>query len=407
VKDILNKDIAIKVISVIIAIIAWLLVLNTSNPYETATFTSIPLTLENEDFLEENGFVVKNQFKRTIDITVRARRDVIRKIKDSDFEAKLDFSKIKSVNDTTLDITGLFCKVDDVAIVSYNPDRIDIMLSRITIGTFPLNLTSNITVKEGYKVLSITPNVDSITFEEEESLISSIDKVVANLEISNLDGDVTKRVPCKVINKDGKEIASLSKNLTVEVSVKTAKGIRVDAKITGSPADGYTLVSSTVNPSFIYVRGAAEVLDKVASLKTEQININGTKEDVEKEVSLVIPNGITLVDESNAKVNVSIAVEKIINKEITLTPSDIELINMKRDGTLDYRIKSESVTVQLNGRESLLENVTAATLRAEANVAGLNGGTHSVKLRLSLPAQVKQVQDAYAEIEIVEMLSTE
>lgn len=400
-KNILNKNVTIKVISVIVAIVAWLLVLNTTNPYETVTFTSIPLTVENENFLEENGYVLKSQYKRTIDITVRGRRDVIKNVKDSDFEAILDFSNVKSVNDETLSITGPFCNVDDVSIVSYNPEKIDIVLSRITTGTFPLNLTSNITVKEGYKVISITPNVDSFSLQAEESLMSSIDKVVANLEIAGLDRDVTERVACKVMNEEGKEIVSLSKNLSVEVNVKVAKNIKVDLQYTGAPADGYVLVSSSVMPNAVYVRGEADVLGRTTSVKTEQINIKGAKEDIEKEVPLVIPNGITLLNESDAAVKASFEIEKIIDKDITLTPADIKLVNMITDGTLDYVIKSESVTVRLNGRESLLSNINAETLKAEANVLGLAEGVHSVKLRLAVPLQVKQVQDAFVEIEII------
>ena len=73
--DLFKKDITIKIVSVLIAVLFWLYVYNTAdNPYNSKTFTNIPLKIENESSLDEKGFEIKNRYKTSIDITIRGRQ---------------------------------------------------------------------------------------------------------------------------------------------------------------------------------------------------------------------------------------------------------------------------------------------------------------------------------------------
>ncbi|NTV89282.1 MAG: hypothetical protein HGA22_02800 [Clostridiales bacterium] len=395
----------LKVMSVLIAIFIWIFVLNTSNPYETATFKSIPLKVENESFLDENDYVLKNNYKTSIDITVRGRHDSISQVKDSDFSASIDFSKIKSADDSSLAINGPFCSAKDISIVSYNPEKIDIVLSRIKGNSFPLELSSDITVKTGYKIVSVTPNIDSLTLEGEEALVNSVDKVVASISIKDLDKDVNKSVECKVLNKEGKEISSLSKGLTVEVAVKVAKAVSVSMTVEGSLNDNYAEVSRTVLPNVVYITGTAAVLSKITEIKTAAVSIQDATENITSKVPLVLPEGVKLADMENS-VAVGIEIEPILTNTFEIAGSGITLINQALDGSAEYKVKSEKVEVTLKGRKSLLENISAASLSPSADVSGLSEGIHRVKLKLTLPSLVKLPEDAYAEIEVIKKIAT-
>ena len=58
--ELFKKDIGIKVISLFFAVVLWFFVLDSSNPVISHDF-NIPLKIENEDSLKENGFVIVNK----------------------------------------------------------------------------------------------------------------------------------------------------------------------------------------------------------------------------------------------------------------------------------------------------------------------------------------------------------
>ncbi len=397
-----NNKSALKVLSIVVALFIWVFVLNTSNPYETTTFKGIPLKVQNEDFLAENDYVLKNNYKTSIDITIRGRHDSINKVKDSDFEASIDFSTIEGAADTYLAINGPFCSAKDISIISYNPENIEIMLSRITSKSFPLELSSNITVKSGYKVISVAPNVDSLTLNGEEALINSVDRVVASIDIKDLDKDVNKVVECKALNNEGKEIAILSRNLTAEVSVKVAKAVAVSLVANGSINDNYTEVSRTVTPNVVYIIGTTSVLAKVTDLKTEPVSIKDLTANLTTKVPLVLPEGVKLAEIGN-EVDVNIIVEQILNNTFEIVGGDIILLNKLTDGSVEYRIKTEKVSIQLKGRKSLLDDISSASLHPTVDVSNLSEGTHRIPLKLSLPSLVKITQDGFIEVEVVKV----
>jgi len=404
VNEFFNKTSTLKIISVLIAVLIWLYVLNTLNPYETAIFRNIPLKIENENYLTENDFVLKQPYRTTIDITVRGRHNNLVGLKDSDFTASIDFSQIKSAADRYLTIDGPYCKKRNVRIVSYNPEKIEIVLSRIKNSSFPLELSNNITTKAGYKIVSVVPSVDIVALEGEEALIDSVDKVVAKVDIKDLDKDITKLVNCKVLNKEGKEIPSLSKNLTVEVTVKVAKAVSVELVTSGTINPNYVEISRTVVPSVVYVSGPSATLSRLTELKTETVNINNLSGDLSTKASLILPENVKLHD-AQPEVDVHINVEPIVTRSLSFQPYNVELVNRSADGSLEYKVKTENATVQLKGRKSLLESLSAATIKPTANVLNLPEGVHQVPLNLTLPDGVRLVQGVNIEVEITRTAS--
>lgn len=401
--DLFKKDITIKIISVLAAVLLWLYVYNTSdNPYSSKTFTNIPLKLENIGSLDEKGLEIKNNYKTSIDITVRGRQDAIDKVRDSDFEAILDFSRINSANDRTLEIIGPTCTQKDVTIVSYNPNIIDISVAKIKNNAFPVEIIPNVTLKPGYKIIKITPNVETITLQGEEAVIDSVETVSAALDIKDLDRNITKRVACKVFNKEGREIPSLSKNLSVEVKIEVAKEVPITLVVNGTPNKEYVEVLRSISPDKARITGTPELLAEINELKTEPISIENITKDLNVTGIIKLPNGIKLADQPK-EISVNIVVEPLVVKDFTIALSDIGIQNANNDGTMTYEIKTESVKAGLKGRSSVLNALTVAGLRPTIDVSGLPEGVQKVPLSIILPSGVTLIQEVPVEIKITKV----
>lgn len=404
--DLLKKDLKIKIISILAAMLFWLYVYNVSdNPFQDTTL-QIPLKIENEASLGNKDLVIKNKYKTSIDITVRGRQNALEKIRDSDFEAILDLSRVNSTSDTAVEIPEPYCTLKDVTIVSWNPNKIEIEVVKIKDNTFPIEITPNVTLKPGYKILKITPATETVTLEGEEAQIDSVDQIMGNLDLKDIDEDITKRVVLKVYSKDKKEILSLSKNLSVDVRVEVAREVPLNLVVTGTPNADYMEVSRSISPDKVRITGSPDALNAISALYTEPVSIDNIKQNLNTTGLIKLPNGIKLADQPK-EVTVNITVEQLILKDFTIDKGEMIIGNTDSDGTLSYEIKTESINIQLKGRPSILNTLDIGDIRPTVDTSGLTEGTHKVPLNITLPNQVKLMAEAQVEVKVTKAQVTE
>jgi YbbR domain-containing protein len=399
VRDIFKSDITIKIGAVLIAILFWVYVYNNSNPFTSRTFSNIPLKIENEAFLADNGYIIKNKYKSSIDITIRGRQDAVNNVQSGDFEAILDFSKIKSLDDKTLAIDGPYCNQKDVVIESPQSPTIDIQLARKVSNSFTVQLVNNITMKPGYKILKTTVNPDKITINDEEDLIKSIASIKAVLDTNNLDRSLSEQVVCRVYNGDGKEINGISRSLNVDVSVEVAKEVPVTLVTKGKPSADFIETMRQVTPQTVLITGPADQLAKITDIKTEPLDIENLSRNLNAAPVIKLPAGIKFAS-TPQDIAVSITVEKLAVKDFNVSGSDIQIANPIADGTLKYEILTGNVPLQLKGRISDLDAINVASLLPSVDVGTLTEGTHKQPLSIVLPDQVKLLQDAFVEVKV-------
>lgn len=397
--NLFKSNLKTKIAAVLIAIIFWLYVSNSSNPFTDKTFYNVPVEVKNENFLIDNGYILKNTYRNSIDVTIRGRKEVVDKIRASDFEASLDFSQIRSVNDKKLMITEPICTQKNVNIVSYSPTAIDIQLARNKSGTFPVEVKSNITMKPGYVLLDTTVSPDTMPIFGEESIIDSVGSIKANLEVKDLDRDTTKQLQCKVYNKEGKEISSLSSDLKVSVKLTVAKEIPVSLVTSGRLAADYVEISREIDPAMALITGPVDTLANISAIKTEQVDIDKISSNFTASVPLVVPEGATLVN-TPKDITVNIYVEKLILRDIELVKNDISILNATNDGSLLYEIKTEKLLLQFKGKQADVNAIKLDSLKPAVDVAGLLEGTHKLPLNITIPSQVKLMQKMTVEVKI-------
>ncbi len=397
--DFLKNNIKTKIVSVLLAIIFWLYVTNVTNPFETRTVYNVPVRIENESFLEENGYKIKNTYRSTVDITIRGRRDAVQGVTTNDFDVYVDYSQIDSVYDTKLAIGEPESRNKGVTIVSYYPSSIDIQLDKNKSATFPVELKSNITMKPGYVLIGTTVSPESIPFYAEGSVIDSVGSIKADLEIKDLDRDITQEVQCIVYNKDGKEISALSKDLKVTVKLEVAKEVPVSLVTRGRLATDYVETLRVIEPSEVLVTGPAETLAGISSIKTEEVDIDELTQNLSATVPLLVPEGVKLVDSTDG-VKVNINVEKLIYRDIDVPADRISILNATNDGSLTYEISTENHVLKFKGKQADISEIKVDNLKPSVDVAGLSEGTHKLKLNLTVSPQLKLLQQVYVDVKI-------
>jgi YbbR domain-containing protein len=160
--------------------------------------------------------------------------------------------------------------------------------------------------------------------------------------------------------------------LELEPSMK--RTLPIVPAIDGEPAPGFVHGKVTVEPSTVDVVGAETLIRALESATTEPVSIDGARTDVRDEVTVGVSDGaVRLLQAERATVRV----------EILPAPVERQMENVfVRWRNLDLRYTARLVpaalTVTVRARRDAVESITAETINAFVDLAGLGPGQYNL-----------------------------
>ncbi|HWR61798.1 MAG TPA: CdaR family protein [Clostridia bacterium] len=348
-EKLINKNITKRILSIMLALLLWVYVITEQNPDITKDII-IPVKLVNTVFLEESNMILvsdPSSFKLTLKI--KGKNKVLEKLNESTVEAVADMEghRLKGDNFLEIKINGI---PESVNILQKSSESLKVVLEQrvTTQKSVQINLMGN--PQQGMAAMASLMVPSDVIIIGAESQIRKISSVRVDVDIAGSAGAVKKILPVRVLDENGKDISGITidpVNVEVSIPVENTKRVSVEADLTGKPAEGHLVNSISAAPGEILIAGKPEVLAGINSIKTEKIDITGETADVSRDIRLVLPEGIELVNAvGTAKVTVDI--EKNVTSEITI--SSFEHRNLAEGMKLDS-IQGE-VVASLKGAES-------------------------------------------------------
>ncbi len=400
-RELLRKDLKLKLISLCFAVLLWIFVVNSINPIDTK-IVNVPLEIKNISSLETKNLMLHNpNFQKSINVKVRGRRDALSTVTQNSFTAVLDFSRVTSEEDTQLKVDDVvYLGSENITIESVEPGYITLDLIKIGQNMFRVEVPKAET-KEGYELYDASANPSAVLVEGEESIINQIDRVEAVYSVDGpIDRDtVIPNVKCVALDRDGNEISGLDIQ-SVEVVLRVGKRVSVIADVIGRPADNYIDGAVSVTPNDVLIAADdPSKLEKITSIKTETVDINGANRTVQVNKQLVLEEGIRIAEDIRG-VLVTVSIEQLAEKEFTISGNSIAIINKDIDERLTYSITTESIIVKVKGKREELGMLYISDLKPYISVAGLGEGTHQVPLRVNLSGISRLVEEYTVEVKI-------
>lgn len=382
----IQNNLFFKLLSLIVALIIWVLIINVNDPMENKTIKNIKISTINTGILQskDKKFTLSNN--GLVNIQIYGRKTLVSNLTEEDFVATADMSKLSITNTVEVNIKP----IHDMDIVIYNNSRlVNVSIDNVIETPFPVTIKSTGVPQEGMAVGSLTSTPKEITIRGAESMLHKIKEVVGTIDVQGARQDVTEEVGLKIFDYDGNEINpdSVSLKLT-KVSAKAGiyriKTVPIVITDVPKPADGYAVGDISINPMSINLTGPPDLLTKLNNIS---IPYNSEKfGDLESNtvsatinIKDYIPEGITLVDE-NPMVSVQIVVDKKFEKKIKISSKDISLRN--RDSNLSYKI-NDDVEITVYGTKSTLEKIgKVSDLNPYIDVKGYDKGTSNISIEL-------------------------
>lgn len=414
----LTNNLGLKLLSVVFAVMLWLIVVNIDDPVISQDFSPIRVTMLNEDAVTSKDKVYKIEDNSDIiSVRVKAKRSVISKLSAEDFTATADMQKnIKLDNLVGIEVT---CSNKNIKSSDITKSRENVVISIEDASTEQFNVVMKKTGSEGtgYVVGTMVPEQSLIQVSGPASVIAKIKRIEARVNVNGVTSDRTVRCQLYLIDNNEEEMdttyleySGKTEGIDVNISVLKKKTVRLTIGHSGEPADGYSFRSISYKPETVEIAGTEEDIRSISEIVVpdEAVNIDGITANLQTTLDITeyLPSGIRLVDDTGTSVAVLIEIEKKQGKTIRIPVSEIGLKNVPKGLEADFGDLDE-VEIIVMGTSAQLAELDTDEIAVNLNLSGYSkAGTYKSALDVTLPDAYTLMNSVEIEFKLVKAGST-
>ncbi len=316
----------VKLISLLIAMVLWGgIISQDATLMREKTFDNVEVNITNADVLQRNGLVVVNGLEELP--LLRMRVDVPQRIygtvNAANYNVRVDLSRITAPGEQKVPIVSSSSTTyGTVNWLSGNEVTVQVD-EYITRRRIPVQLNTTGAVPSGY--YGMTPSVDPtlVAVSGPKSLVDRIARCVVTYDQAQLPaqaGTQYTALPFTLVDLENQPLNSpllsvtsesvLLDTLLVEQTLYPMKTVDINLSgiTTGTPAEGFHVVSVTADPTYVSVAGPADFLRSLDLIDVDTvISIAGVTETLIRAVRVVRPTDAVYVTGDVIYVTVQVA----------------------------------------------------------------------------------------------------
>lgn len=386
-------------LALFVAILIWINATQGNDPLQTQS-----LQIEVEFIgLPENGLLISPS-RQTVQVGFEAPSSIVTTLSDDDFIATANLSNVTFGQDTFVDIQ--IQNPNNVSILFQSPIEVPVLVDESVSREIPLELRLTGTAARGYEVDRTIIEPEFINVVGPASRVNELSVARATLSLNNQRETIIGNAIPIFYDRSDRATSTAGIQLdtdlvTITVALNESANFAekfVNLNVIGQPASGYRLLNTEIDPETVLVRGAPSALNALTLAETEQINITGLTSSFTQQVSLELPDGITL--DQGQSLFVTVEIEPIFDTaNFKLTPTTIGL-----DPPKELVEKLESVSFVLYGPVPTLASLSEEDLQVTVDLTDLPTGSHLVEPMVIVPTdldlEVRAIQPELLSVQI-------
>jgi YbbR domain-containing protein len=370
----LARNLSTLILAFLLAVVVWVSAVITADPNEENTYRPVSI----EIIGKRQDLLLVNDIPLTTRLTLRAPKSIWDKLN----------------NDPTLvrawiDLSGLGAGEHEVEVktrvdaspiryVQVDPAQAHLVLEPLVVRDFAVQLIENGELPMGYKKGLPVATPDTVTISGPESAVQKVAVVRAILDITGAIESINRTIEVEVVDKTGHSVPEVTvepKNITVAQPITLLGGfknvvIRVVTK--SQVANGFRLTNISVTPPTVTIfSDNPELIQEMPGfVDTLPVDLANLRDDIEINVGLNLPEGVTPVRDPSVLVQVSVAA---IEGSMKLT-IPVEVIGLSPE--LEATISPAAVDVIVAGPLDILDGLTPSSFRVILDLTGLPPGVY-------------------------------
>lgn len=363
-------------LSLFLALIVWALAVTSADPNEEKVY---PNVIDVRVVGLDENLVLVSQTPEDASLTLSAPSSLWNQL-----------NRDSSLIHASIDVTGLGVgehnvpisvelDVVPVKIINIAPRSVTVVIDTYLERELPVTFEVSGHPSVGFEADTPTLSVTQVTVKGPTSVVERVAWVKASLDISESSQSFVTTLDLEAFDVAGRRLTGITiepGEVTVDQPITQKYGYRnlvVKVVVAGQVADGYRVTNISAYPAVVTVYSADPdlVADLPGYLETEPLDITGMKDDQDVYLPLALPNGVSMVGENLAQVQVGIAA---IESSLTLSDMQVEFTGLE-DGW-SASVSPELVDVILSGPLPVLDSLRLSDVRVFIDVTDVPEGTY-------------------------------
>jgi len=372
-KDMFTRNLGLKIVALIFAVLLWAYVLVALDPVRSKQISDVPITLEGYTDLLSRNLILVNSDLGLADVEVNATITNHSDLDASRINCRAFLGTISSAGTYRLPLSvTVQSNLGTVAEVS--PRTVTVEVDNLIVKTVPVKLELVGTLPEGFEVVGESL-ASTITLEGAARYIEPAVRAVATVDLTDRTENLEESVDVTFFDKNDNELMVVTRsqntpNVTVRLSLSAFKQVPVQQAVSLVDDTYYELISE-ITPESVIIYGSSETLAAIESIPTQALVLPAEERTVTRELSLVLPDGVTLKrgQSSTAALTASVT-ERMAERmlEVPLTYTHLRSDMLIGDGAPTF------VSVTVTGPQRQVEQLSPDFLSAQVDLASYGPG---------------------------------
>ncbi|MCR5356168.1 MAG: hypothetical protein K6E63_02070 [Lachnospiraceae bacterium] len=419
----LTNNLGLKLISVALSVIVWLIVVSIDDPVISRTYNGIEVELLNTEAITSQGKVYEVlDGSNVVSVTVSAKRSVLEKISRDYIKASADLKEMTILNSVEIDVRSTRYS-DMISSITPLTKNLKIDIEDLEKKQLSINVETVGNPAKGYVVGSNSPSVNITSVSGPASVVSRLSKAIATVDVSGASSDI--RASSRVVLYDGNgdvvNTSALTLGVTdilVDVAILETKEVPITVGYSGTPADGYAATGKvSTDPEAILVAGSGSAYNSLTEINIpgEDLSVNGATGNIMHNIDIndYLPSGIRLASEDfDGAVEVTVYIGELENTVIDVPTANITIDNVPAGfaaAVVDIggakRIEVQGLHDDLSGIDAsrITGTIDASSMNARETIEGVTGlhpGSYDAMVRWNVPSGITVVNSSMMEVSV-------
>lgn len=379
-KNRLTHNIGLKLASIFLAVVLWLVVNAINNPTVPQGYYNIPVELLNTDLITKSGQVyeVLDGTDVISRVTVRAPRSVISQLKEENIIATADVNDISSLDTIAIKLTtDRFGR--DINSITGSIDTVKLKIENEKSKSLALRTTTSGQIADGYLIGDIIPDQNLVRISGPESIIEQITRAEVDIDISGMTSDIVTNAEIKLYDGQDNEvkddrIKQNIKTVGMKIGIWQTVDVPIHYNVSGTPQTGYRIAGEVESSGdTVRIAGKSNVLRNISVIEIPEtvLDVTGQTESLVKEVDLkeFLPDNVFLADSADANRTVTVPIEAEISKRLEIRGEKVRMINVPEGYEASISELDESFVIEVVGLSRDVATLQAANISGTVDVS--------------------------------------
>ncbi|RSK44980.1 CdaR family protein [Bacillus canaveralius] len=383
---------------------------NVPGENNTETIEDIPV----KSYYDTENLVVSG-VPETVNVTIEGPKQLVQQTRTlKNFEVLVDLSEAE-IGTQTVEL--LVRDISDKLQVTIEPAYAEVSVQERVTREFPVEAEFNQSLlEEGYISEQPTVEPDRVKITGAKDVIDRISFVKATIDARGpIDQTITEKASIRALDRELNKLDVIVEPEAVEVTVpvrSTSKTVPINIVQTGTPPEGITIQSITLDTDEARIFASPNILDHTENVRVE-VDVSGIRSNSTMTLPVIISEGITSVKPATVEAAIRVTVAK---QEVS-APEDPQANNEERRTLPDISIRTQGLNEKYNmafldpasaavnltviGPRDAVTRLTAGDFNLFIDASNLGEGEHQLNIQINGPNNVKwELSKAVATVSI-------